>query len=679
MKFDSRVIKGIFLTLLIAIAMGFAVAPKSYAEQGAFEDEIVFVEPGVAPPTADSSEMVKTVADLITFAHSFFLPVINFLAYQIGNFMGSDYVYYGAMGTMLQKIWVISRNLVNIIFVFLLLWIALKEIFFVNKETDLKKSLITFVLLLVAVNFSWLATKVILDAANVATHVVFAIPSGISNPPTYGESTYAACEVNSLLDDPSAPTKGACYPTAVIGPADAGRNPVLYWEDKENCAKVQAAYAGSPESAYGVDGKEPIAVETDENGLIMNENTNLQHRTSICVENLNLLKYDQNTATIYLVYGMARIQNLVNSTGGTGDLPMLAAGSLLSLLIQLAYTVALAVLFIALIIRMGMLWLFVAFSPFMVLVIWFTGDIKADKDFGGSFKFGFTEFIKWAFCPAKVGAVFAVSFIMISAGQAMGEVDTTFIDNVASKTGMVFKILNPQSLFMGIGSLQTLIWLIMSLVVLWMGVFGVLGEMNIVKDVAQWVDRGGKYIGKMIATSPYWAPVLPLGKEGGMTSVSAMAAPIVGLKDDIKKYYDSQMGGGKDARKLQAAAEGKDYSNYGRKAADNRLTENDAKDIARGYGYTDVQEMMKENKDMLMSAFRTSKVEEGNAKVLYDKLTEMARPKTEEERKIEAQRNAEAQKAAGVGVGAGGTTTTTTTPAAPARPTPPAPPAPPRP
>lgn len=638
MKSHSRLIKGIFLSFLVAMTMSLAVVPNTYAVQQPYEYSMNDVKPVKAQPQTDITSVVKKVADLVTFTHSFFLPVISFFSYQIGNFLGSDYVYNGSMGQMLQKIWVISRNLVNIAFVFILLYLALRTIFDPKFGTDeLKTKLLTFVLLLVAVNFSWLATKVVLDAANVATNIVFAIPSGISNPPNYGKLSAGKCEINA----PNEPIKGACYPTAIMAPSDSGRNPVLYWEDTEgdsdNCAKVKKGYMGQPDSAYKADGTLNVRIPdkydtstgtyTPSPGGASEINEKLQHRTSICVENLNLFSYNQNTATIYLTYGMARIQNLVNSTAGTGDAPMLAVGSLMSLIMQLAYTVSLIFLFIVLIIRMGMLWLFVAFSPFMVMVLWFKdGNIKEDQSLG-KYKFGFHEFTNWAFAPVKVGAVFAVSFIMISAGQSMGDVKTTLVDKVLSGTGFVFQILEPQSFFMGIGSLQTLIWLIMSLVVMWMGVFAVLSDMSIIGPISQKIGGWGNYIGEMIATSPYWAPVLPLGKGGERQSIAKTVSPLVGDIQDVKAKYEAAMHPfrAEDSRKLQQLAAKNDFSDYGRKAATNSLSPDDAAKIAKNLGFKDLTEMMAKDKDTVVAALRTANVTGGNETKLYDRLNDLAK------------------------------------------------------
>lgn len=651
MKLTSRLIKGLLTILMVLMILGIGArmgspvgrtvaVPVAYADQGDFDT----VNAGLKPVDQESAsplsqqtkdDMVKRAAVLAAWSHRLFSPLVNFFAFQIGNFLGNDYVFNGDMGKMLLKIWVISRNLVNIAFVFILLYMALNEIFNVTGESVLRKKWILFVLLLIGVNFSWLATRVVLDAGNVATNVAFSIPSGIGNPPAYGQ-----CQVNN----PDDPISGSCYPTAILAPADAGDSVPLYYEDKEgdqdNCAKVKAAYSGSADSAYTADNKI--------NPQASAKNKVFQHRTSICVENLNLFKYDMNTSVVYLTYGMARIQNLVVATGGNGKIVDLTVGLLLSLGIQIGYTVTLLALFIALIIRMGILWLFVGFSPFMILVYWF--QEKSDYDLG-RIKFGYNEFINWAFVPAKVGAIFAVSFIMISAGQAVGSYSTTFVDNLNSKSGVVAKLLDPQSLFMGIGSLQTFIWLIMCLVVLWMGVFGVLGKMSIIQDVTKKIEGYGTSLASLVATAPYWAPVLPLGKGGEKMAIKEIVKGL-DVREKMKKYGYEEENKPEDARRLMARTARTNlnpaYSQL--EAGNNRLTQAQANKIATDYGFRDAAHMMTMDKDTLISAFRaTAGNKEGQEDRLYQAIKAWSQPLSEDQLRESARRSAEAQKAAGVG------------------------------
>ncbi|MFH0838495.1 MAG: hypothetical protein V1880_04495 [Patescibacteria group bacterium] len=625
MKPINRFIKGTFISLMLAMMLnlgagflgssaGTIMVPEAYAEVD-FDAAVGNMKPVEEMPKDATavSDMLDKAAKWANWGHAFFAPLINFFSFHIGNFLGTDYIFNDKMGEILHKIWVISRNLVNIAFVFILLWLALNTIFNPGFPLDdLKKKLLFFALLLVGVNFSWLGTRIVLDAANVTTHAVFAIPSGISSPPTAN----SPCEING----PDELARGSCYPTTIIAPADSGSQPPLIWEDKEgdsdNCAKAKAAYQGSDDSAYLADGT--INAKTDTNLTEASEkNKKFQRRMSICMENLNLVNYNQNTAVIYLTYGMARIQNLIAPVG-KGNPANLAVSVLMSYSIQLAYAVSLLALFLALIVRTAILWLFVAFSPFLVLLIWFKG--KEDVDLGeGQFKFGIREFANWAFVPAKVGAVFAISFIMISAGQAVGEVNFSIFDKLQSATGGgVYSIPDVKTLYAGIGSLNQFIWLLMSLVVLWMGVFGVLGKMSIIKLFTHKIKTAGTELFKVVAELPYKAPILPLGKGGEKIGIKA-AYDQYGPVGRLRKWYgeDREVD---DTRKLTRNAKTPEAQQAVRYAVKNGIEKQaDANRLAEAFGFK-LRDLMLMKPDALREAFKDAGAKPEEASEIYDAL-----------------------------------------------------------
>ena len=262
----------------------------------------------------------------------------------------------------------------------------------------------------------------------------------------------------------------------------------------------------------------------------------VQGNTAMCMENLNLNKYDQNTAVIYLTYGLARIQNLTQSVAGN-DPVQLSVGVLFSIIMQTAYALALAALFVTLIVRMMILWILVAFSPFIVLVMYFNDNMF---DNSGEMKFGWKEFVDWSFAPAKVGMVFAVSFIMISAGQSVGNVIS---DNVTNESGITFKIFEGDSLFMGMDNLQLLIWLIMSIAVLWLGVFSILSKMSYIEGIAGNIKTATLEKARTIAKAPLVAPILPLGKGQDPTSIAATLGSFDFTKK-IEKWEGKAKGSG---------------------------------------------------------------------------------------------------------------------------------------
>ncbi|MBU1935327.1 hypothetical protein KKF04_04685 [Patescibacteria group bacterium] len=514
--------------------------PQAFAENGNFLDEIPSgstpdVETGAAqtnphdvegidsndddnnPEEAfDPAKLINTIAEIATYTHRFFHPLINFFAFNVGNFLGTDYIFEGNMGGMLKSIWTVSRNLVNIVFVLILLGLALKEIFWVTEEGGgtLKKNLIKFTLLLIAVNFSWLGAKVVLDAANVATNVVFSIPMGVSS---IGDGIdYTPCDVNTANKE----TTGMCYPSAIFGPVDSDEYNYL---PASECGEIEKKY----DTVYNQ--------ETGElnEGLQPSDKEGIEGVTTFCWDNIDLFKYNKNTSVIYLTFGMARIQNLVTASNTGDGIVQLSVAIVMSLVLQVAYTIALLALFIALIIRMAMLWIFVAFSPFLVLMMF---SEKFSQEIGD--KFSIKEFANWAFVPAKVGAVFSVAFLMVSAGQSLTGFDTILSETEGGGgvtiTAKMFKI---KSLLMGMDSIQEFIWLLITLAILWMGVFAVLGKMPIVSSVTNQIDDYGKRTAKWLGKSPYWAPIMPMVDPQGNFKFGSYAKEY-GTKLDIARQLE---------------------------------------------------------------------------------------------------------------------------------------------
>jgi hypothetical protein len=452
-------------------------------------------------------QMLQKAADTASYIHHVFYPLINFFAFHTGNFLGNDYIFEGKMGEMLNKIWVVSRNIVNIVFVIILLYFALKQII-PGKEAEggVKGKLINIALLLIAVNFSWLATKVVLDAANVTTNIAFSLPSGVAST-GIEKIMDQPCQVNPEVTQPDGSKKkmynttaGGCMPTNTYYVTPSGDEEKVQYLKEEDCKSqgIAKAYQGDPKSAFTANGERSALTDTD-------PNKKYQGITTYCWDNINFFNYNKNTSTIYLVYGMGQIQKVVNASADTGSATQLFVGGLLSLFIQAAYTLSLMALFIALIFRMAMLWIFVAFSPFLVLIIAFQG--KAPTEISN--KFSIKAFLDWAFVPTYVGAVFSVAFIMLAAGQAAGKVGTSTINYGAN-------FFNGQSIFSGLDTIQEFIWLLLVLVILWMGVFQVLSsKVPFVGMVTDKIKTMGTSAATTIGKSPLSLPLAPMTDDKG--------------------------------------------------------------------------------------------------------------------------------------------------------------------
>ncbi|PIX79837.1 hypothetical protein COZ35_02530, partial [Candidatus Peregrinibacteria bacterium CG_4_10_14_3_um_filter_44_21] len=161
---------------------------------------ISFVLVGVLFPDtafAASDELDKALLKLqqtinvgFGLVHATFWPILL----MIGSLMDNDLIFGPGIGERLREIWVIMRNIVNIAFVFLLLVVAFYNVTGLGGEGNfaLKTVLPKFVLALVAVNFSFLACKIILDAANVVSMAVYDITGSIED--------YDASEIKSQME-----------------------------------------------------------------------------------------------------------------------------------------------------------------------------------------------------------------------------------------------------------------------------------------------------------------------------------------------------------------------------------------------------------------------------------------------------------------------------------------------
>jgi hypothetical protein len=381
------------------------------------------------PPTGGpsgsfiSDANLEKIAELLNWSHFLFQPLIFFFANHVGNLMGNDYLYSGTMGDMLKNIWIVSRNIVNIIFVLILLFLAIKQIFFAGEgegNVDLKKALPKFVIMLIAINFSWLGARLIVDAADVATNVVFAIPAGVKG--TVKDFQFAPCEIDSK-GQPS----NTCMPKNIYYKTD------------------------SKEYVHYTEGDCPTAEQRKD------KNHESFEKRVFCWYSLDYSKYSKNNAALYMTYGISKIHTLTRANTTKADLEGLAKLAIsftFGLVLATIYLITFVTLFLAVVFRVAFLWLFIAFSPFIVLMMYLkTIQIETGEVSG---KLSISSFAKWAFMPTMVGAIMSVGFIMISAGQTMTD---SFLEKFSTINGETHQVTDDLSTIFGaMDNLQELIW-----------------------------------------------------------------------------------------------------------------------------------------------------------------------------------------------------------------------------
>jgi len=450
-----------------------------------------------------------------------------------------------------------------------------------------------------------------------------------------------------------------CYPSSAYLNKDEDN----YWyATKEQCEVAEVAEKHGKlkkeiEDKQNVEGK--YIVEIDDKKIDLNTHS-LQ-----CWSSIEFKKYNMNSSMMFITFGLAKIQNLVEigEPGEKSDSITIVTNSLFSGIILIAYIFSMAALFVALIVRVIFLWIFVGFSPFIVLLLYLknSGMHDGEADLGEGIKFGLNDFLKWAYVPVKIGAIFAVSFIMISAGQILGKTGgLTRIENTYDVNGALSEpIILTGSAFGGLDSWEQVLWLIMTTVVMWVGVFSVAGDLPIVGKITNAVNDKMKTGLTLLGKAPYLAPIVPLhdkagNKTGEMTTLKKMwqkSDPIRGLNKIYKDaeedtIYEKEMRNNGDKYKkeknihaqIKIAAKG---NNWKELKADNYKKLRTLLGSHLGHSTSDIDNAINQwqNNSKAKAAEKAKK--ESEAKTAAEKAKKEAEAKTAAEK---AKKEAEAKK-----------------------------------
>jgi hypothetical protein len=355
---------------------------------------------------------------------------------------------------------------------------------------------------------------VILDASNVISNVVFAIPSTVATPDFH-------CDLG-----PDGKMTGNCMPSKIM--YTEGSTGILNFADGDTVkvdptAANSEIYVGkassslmSPPNTCPDAAKVSLANKggaSDVGPALPDLNSPFYKKTIMCWKKMDLSKYEQNNASMFMMFSVAKVQSLTEASISKSEpsLTKVTIASIFTIVIQLVYIISFLALYVLMVARIVILWLFMAFSPLLVLFM-------IGHDFGLSFggaeeKLSISQFINWAFAPAKVGAVMTIGFLMIMAGQRIGSLSND--TGIASSDSMTY--IETNTLFSGIDNLQQFIWLIMVTVIIWMGTWSVLHGYEAVDGMLHGIKESFEGGAKLIAKAPFKVPFIPT--KGGKKSI----------------------------------------------------------------------------------------------------------------------------------------------------------------
>ncbi len=367
----------------------------------------------------------------------------------------------GGIVPILFSLWQISRNIVNIGFAVLLIVGAIMTI--ISASTERVKGLLPkFVMAVILVNFSWFIPRVIFDVSQIAAYSVYQLP------------TFIVGGSDCFTEELGPPVKRV--PCQVV-------NDFRFFEETEK-----------PDITEGQDGwtcpLKPI----------------------ICVQlkdynSPEVLERNDKQSVVFngLIVNYARLKTLANVIDAgrvAGKDPSEIKALLLwfvkiivVLVIHIALFFPILALVAAFFIRIPVLWLTMAFMPFVALGF-VVDQIKGETD-------KITDnFIKAAFLPAVVGVPFAIGFIML---------------NVASHVALPGKFGEIKvPLLTGLDTLGQIFWLALSLGILWKGVFMALERgPEVVNKFTNGIREVGAAAGRTALKAPLSIPIIPSPVAGG--------------------------------------------------------------------------------------------------------------------------------------------------------------------
>jgi hypothetical protein len=427
------------LMLMLPLALALIMPDFALAEAPTDPELDVYVKIGTALNLA------------MSFVQSLLWPFLVF----IGDLMDSDLIIGPGMEDRLWSIWVQLRDLVNIVFVIVLLVIAFYNTLGIGGgegNLAMKTALPKVVLGLILVNFTFVGGKLIIDISNVATTAVFALPELSENFDM--EEQQVALAANICIKDANLDTEAGKY---AVGVKDTPALTKLFCEMDDEKKYYTGALSAKAEKDYFQ------RLNKSNISIVMASNMGAMNKTE-------LLK-----------------------PGAISDFESLLENMTFSVVMTLIFAISYIVLGLVLISRVVVLWLALAFSPVAVL-IFVVPQLKELVGGGGDIV---DKVVKHLIAPIIIGTVMSIGYVMIDAWE--GVVGGSYLSIAGAEAD---ELLATEVLLTGVSDLSHLIIAVASVVIVWVGVFGAASG-----TIASMATDGIKSIGENVGKAALKAPL----------------------------------------------------------------------------------------------------------------------------------------------------------------------------
>jgi hypothetical protein len=448
----------------------------------------------------DLVDLIGKLAFVNTFMHVILLIILQFLGYLLQ----ADFFNDPAMMSALYSIWVVSRDIMNILFALMLIGVSFYVII-TGKTEKAKEHVVNFVVAVILVNFSWFFPRVIIDVANVVAATVYSVPNTIMSA--------SPCQTLEA--------GGGKKPCQVIVDVEIFPNPREVVD-----FKIKHGPAASCTEGIECHAKADLASSM---GTMSSANT-IINGLAVSFARISVL------AKIPASKTPPGIPLPVPSPGGlpAKDAVMIsfqiAISIMLSFAIQLAVILPLLGLAVGLFLRIVILWVTTAFMPFSFLGYVVNGKL-------GTAVFGFEtdiwkEFINAAFLPAVVAIPFSIGFVMLSA-----------VANIPEPAG-AFPLVMKMPIIAGVDRWWQLIWTMAAIAIIWTGAFKALARSTLVSGITEKIRGFGEGVFSGIAHAPLLIPLpLPGGAKSGMNLGTLVHGPKIAA-DTIRLAAGGRTGKG---------------------------------------------------------------------------------------------------------------------------------------
>jgi hypothetical protein len=406
----------------------------------------------------------------------------------------------GGLLLMLNQIWQLARDLMNVIFAFMIVAAAIYTIIKADKSF-ISEHVGRFLLAVVLVNFSWFFPRVILDVANVSMTAIYGIPSLLAtecHQVLGGTWRWNAPLVNAVAVAPAGGRNCRQIPDGNIPGPTPTTKPLFSCD----CVVIENA-------AFFVS-------DTDVTELKKKDNRwECDMAPLLCIIKTSMNPTTQSSVTTTLnglVINHARLGTLSMmpepiGAGNVGELIAFIMREVIVLLIHIALFFPLLAMAVAFLIRVPILWITIAFMPFYFLsYLPFMDKILSGFDPKDKIM---KNFLSAAFMPTITAVPLAIGYMMINAALMMP---------VGAPNAIRFPLIS------GISSYFQIIWLFMALGVMWVGVFNALKSNEFVGQFTEKIRDIGSSAGKAVSKLPLHIPLPVPG--GGNTSPLALAKSI---------------------------------------------------------------------------------------------------------------------------------------------------------